>query len=117
MYRLWSMNGGSAVPIDLKQWCGEMTLNIVSRMVVGKRCFNYSHRDDGDGGGEDDREGWRFRKAINQFFYLMEVFVTSDAVPFLKWFDFQGHKRAMKATANEMDSLLSMWLDEHRKRR
>ncbi|XXG60275.1 hypothetical protein AAC387_Pa04g2225 [Persea americana] len=117
MYRLWSMNGGSAVPIDLKQWCGEMTLNIVSRMVVGKRCFNYSHHDDVDGGGEDDREGRRFRKAINQFFYLMEVFVVSDAVPFLKWFDFQGHKRAMKATANEMDSLLSMWLDEHRKRR
>ncbi|XXG88218.1 hypothetical protein AAC387_Pa12g0458 [Persea americana] len=86
MYRLWSMNGGSAVPIDLKQWCGEMTLNIVSRMVVGKRCFNYSHRDDGDGGGEDDREGWRFRKAINQFFYLMESIIlggmegTSDAL-------------------------------------
>ncbi|XXG60267.1 hypothetical protein AAC387_Pa04g2219 [Persea americana] len=114
MYRLWSMN---AVPIDLKQWCGEMTLNIVCRMVVGKRCFNYSHHDDGNGGGDDDRDGRRFRKAITQFFNLLGVFVVSDVVPFLKWFDFQGHKRAMKAAAKEMDSLLSMWLDEHRKRR
>ncbi|XXG60261.1 hypothetical protein AAC387_Pa04g2215 [Persea americana] len=104
------MNGRSAVPIDLKQWCGDLTLDIVVRMVVGKRCFN-------DGGGGGGGEGRRFQKAISEFFYLMGLFLVSDVIPLLKWFDFQGHRRAMKATAEELDSLLVKWLDEHRRKR
>ncbi|XXG60263.1 hypothetical protein AAC387_Pa04g2217 [Persea americana] len=76
-------------------------------MVVGKRCFN----------GDDDREARRLRKALSRFFYLVGVFVVYDALPFFKWFDFQGHRGAMKATSRECDSLLAKWLDKHRIRR
>ncbi|KAJ8618498.1 hypothetical protein MRB53_014684 [Persea americana] len=113
LHRIWSMNGRSAVPIDLKQWCGDLTLDIVVRMVVGKRCFE----EDSDHGDDDNSEARRVRTAISRFFYLMVVFVVSDVIPLLKWFDFQGHRRAMKATAKELDSLLVKWIKEHRRRR
>ncbi|XXG60271.1 hypothetical protein AAC387_Pa04g2223 [Persea americana] len=108
LYRLWLMNGGSAVPIDLREWCGDLTVDIVVRMVVGKRCFDGSDHDGGDGG-----DGKKFQKAISQFFFLVWVFVVSDVIPLLKWFDFQGHRLAMKATTEELDSLLVKWLHEH----
>ncbi|KAJ1389369.1 Cytochrome P450 [Sesbania bispinosa] len=40
-----------------------------------------------------------------------------DALPFLGWFDFQGHERTMKKTAKELDAILEGWLQEHRKQR
>ncbi|BAU01097.1 hypothetical protein VIGAN_11025600 [Vigna angularis var. angularis] len=45
---------------------------------------------------------------------LFGVFTVGDAVPWLRWFDFGGHEKAMKETAKEMDSLVSEWLEEHR---
>ncbi|XXG60198.1 hypothetical protein AAC387_Pa04g2163 [Persea americana] len=41
LYRLWSMNGGSAVPVDSKEWCGNLTVGIVVRMVMGKAMFQW----------------------------------------------------------------------------
>ncbi|XXG60269.1 hypothetical protein AAC387_Pa04g2221 [Persea americana] len=82
-------------------------------MVVGKRCFD----EDSDHGDDDNSEARRVRTAINRFFYLMGVFVVSDVIPLLKWFDFQGHRGAMKATPKELDSLLVKWIKEDRRRR
>lgn len=65
----------------------------------------------------DDSQGRRFQKAISRFFYLMGLLVVSDMVPLLKWFDLQGHRRTVKATAKEIDSLLVRWLHEHRRNR
>lgn len=63
--RLWSMNGRSPVPVDLKQWCGDLTLDIACRMVVGKPCFDGA--DHVGGGGDGDSEGRRFPKAMSRF--------------------------------------------------
>ncbi|XXG60265.1 hypothetical protein AAC387_Pa04g2217 [Persea americana] len=36
LYRLRSMNGGSAVPVDLKEWCDDLIVDIVVRMHYNK---------------------------------------------------------------------------------
>ena len=55
------------------------------------------------------------KRAVREFTYLSGVFVEADAVPLKlhKWVDFQGHVRAMKKTANDIDSVLHVWLQQH----
>ena len=110
LYSLWANSSSSPVVVELKQWLEDLTLNVVVRMVAGKRYF-------GSAATSDDGESRRCQKAINQFFRLIGIFVVSDALPFLGWLDLQGHERAMKNTAKELDAILEGWLDEHRQRR
>ncbi|XVF63954.1 hypothetical protein PTKIN_Ptkin09bG0128200 [Pterospermum kingtungense] len=110
LYNLCYNNGSSPVLVDLKQWFEDLTLNVVVRMVAGKRYFGAS-------AVGDDGEARRCQKAISQFFHLIGIFVVSDALPFLWWLDMQGHEKAMKKTAKELDDLLEVWLKEHRQRR
>ncbi|KAL9348750.1 hypothetical protein Peur_060116 [Populus x canadensis] len=110
LYNSWANNSSSPVVVELKQWLEDLTLNVVVRMVAGKRYF-------GSAAASDDGEARRCQKAINQFFRLIGIFVVSDALPFLGWLDLQGHEREMKSTAKELDAILEGWLDEHRQKR
>ncbi|XP_021285064.1 cytochrome P450 82C4-like [Herrania umbratica] len=110
LYNLCHDNGSSPVLVELKQWLEDLTLNVVVRMVAGKRYFGAS-------AVCSDGEARRCQKAIKEFFRLIGMFVVSDALPFLWWLDVHGHEKAMKKTAKELDDLLEAWLKEHRQRR
>ncbi|KAM7280017.1 hypothetical protein ACFE04_007151 [Oxalis oulophora] len=105
LYRSSVENVSRPVVVELKRWLEDLTLNMIVRMVAGKR-FE-----------EDDDESRRCQVAINQFFHLIGIFVLGDALPFLGWLDFQGHEKAMKKTAKELDCILGNWIKEHRERR
>ncbi|KAM0967890.1 hypothetical protein ACFX13_016635 [Malus domestica] len=112
LYSLWVQNGGlRPAVVELNHWLEELTLNVVVRMVAGKRYFGASAK------CEDGDEARRCQKAIGQFFHLIGIFVVADALPFLWWLDLQGHEKAMKKTAKELDGILGGWLEEHRQRR
>lgn len=108
LYKLWdeNKNGSGGVSVEMKKWFGELTLNIVLRMVAGKRFFG--------SGGADDEEAMRCRRVMREFFRLLGVFVVADSLPFLRWLDLGGHEKAMKRNAQEMDVIISGWLEEHR---
>ncbi|XP_061343216.1 xanthotoxin 5-hydroxylase CYP82C4-like [Gastrolobium bilobum] len=110
LYNSWVQNSSPSVLVELNRWLEDLTLNMVVRMVAGKRYF-------GSSATCDDDEARRCQKAINQFFHLIGIFVVSDALPFLRWFDVQGHERTMKKTAKELDNILEGWLKEHRMQR
>ncbi|KAK9109023.1 hypothetical protein Sjap_017083 [Stephania japonica] len=114
LFRLWKGIGANDKPLkfELKHWFEELTLNVVVRMVAGKRYFG-----GGKGDESDELVARRCQKAIADFFHLIGIFVVSDAVPFLGWLDWQGHEKAMKRTAKELDFILDGWLQEHRDRR
>ncbi|KAJ4838353.1 hypothetical protein Tsubulata_019992, partial [Turnera subulata] len=103
LYNSWS--GG--VLVDMKQWFGELTLNVSLRMVGGKRYFGAS-------AACDVVEARRTQKLMRDFLHLFGVFVLSDAWPSLAWLDFIGYEKAMKRTAKELDILLGEWLGEHK---
>lgn len=112
LYSLWMTRSGSgSVVVELNRWLEDLMLNMVVRMVAGKRYFGAAAK----GGGEE--EARRCQKAISQFFRLIGVFVVSDGIPCLGWLDIGGHEKAMKETAKELDDILETWLDEHRKHR
>lgn len=47
--------------------------------------------------------------------YQSVQFVLSDVIPllFLKWFDFQGRIKNIKRLSQEMDKIMTNWIDEH----
>ncbi|KAF9619938.1 hypothetical protein IFM89_010554 [Coptis chinensis] len=100
------MENGSVL-VEMQRWFGDLTLNISVRMVAGKRYFGTS--------SILDDEARRISQATKDLFRLTGMFVVSDFVPFLGWLDFQGHEKAMKRTAKEVDYILGGWLEEHRR--
>ncbi|KFK29810.1 hypothetical protein AALP_AA7G181800 [Arabis alpina] len=113
LYSLWVKKGGSEpVMVDLKTWLEDMTLNMIVRMVAGKRYFGC-----GSVSSEDTDEARQCKKAIAKFFHLIGIFTVSDAFPTLTWFDLQGHEKKMKRTGSELDVILERWIENHKQQR
>lgn len=113
MYRRWieMKDGTDLAPVEMKRWFGNLTLNVILRMVTGKR---YSI---GGAVGGDEGKAQRCQKAMREMFRLAGLFVMADAVPFMEWLDVGGHQKAMTRTAKEMDSIFQEWLEEHRQKK
>ncbi|KAE9449582.1 hypothetical protein C3L33_18519, partial [Rhododendron williamsianum] len=112
LHKLWSeaKTNSGYVLVEMKKWFADLTMNVLVRMVAGKRCFGVA----ADG---DEEEGRRCQKALRNFFHYVGLFLPADAIPFLRWLDLGGHEKAMKETFKEMDGVISGWLEEHRRRR
>ncbi|KAG4175495.1 hypothetical protein ERO13_A11G188700v2 [Gossypium hirsutum] len=112
LYKTWLSEGNEerGVSVDMKQWFGDLTLNIALRMVGGKRYF-------GPNADCEEVEAQGCKKVMRDFFYLFGVFVLSDVIPFLGWLNFQGYEKTMKRTAKELDSIVGGWLKEHKQKR
>ncbi|KAK8678501.1 hypothetical protein V6N13_143999 [Hibiscus sabdariffa] len=110
LYKTWlkGKNDSGHASVEMKQWFGDLTLNVILRMVAGKRHF---------GGGAKGEEARRCQKAIREWFHLLGVFALKDAIPFLGFLDLGGHEKAMKETTKELDNMASEWLQEHKRKR
>jgi cytochrome P450 len=95
---------GDDLKVEMKKFLGDMNLNVIMRMIAGKR---YSG---------DETEVRKVRWVFREFFRLTGLFVVGDAIPFLGWLDLGGHVKEMKKAAIEMDSVVCGWLEEHRRR-
>ncbi|XP_045827885.1 cytochrome P450 CYP82D47-like [Trifolium pratense] len=95
---------GDEFKVEMKKFLGDMNLNVIMRMIAGKR---YSG---------DEREVIKMRWGFREFFRLSGLFVVGDAIPFLGWLDLGGYVKEMKKAAIEMDSVVCVWLEEHRRR-
>ncbi|XP_023516810.1 cytochrome P450 CYP82D47-like [Cucurbita pepo subsp. pepo] len=95
------------VLVEMKTWFGDLTLNTIFKMVVGKRFST-------DFEGSDAAQ---CREALRDFLELFGVFVPSDSFPFLSWLDVGGYKKAMKRTAKVLDEMLAKWVEEHREKK
>ncbi|XP_020250417.1 cytochrome P450 CYP82H23-like, partial [Asparagus officinalis] len=109
LHEMWMNNKQSPIKVDMKPLLGDLAYNIIVNMVVGKRYFGST--------GDASDEAWRFRSAVTQFFKLLRAFVPSDMFPFMKWIYVNGKEAAMKSLARELDSIMSNFVEEHRKRR
>ncbi|GMP81134.1 hypothetical protein CsSME_00035945 [Camellia sinensis var. sinensis] len=109
LHKLWREKKSSSghVLVDMKHWFSDLALNVAVRMVAGKRYF----------GCEEEKEARQCQKVFRNFFHFLGLFLVSDSIPFLGWFDLGGHVKAMKQTAKEMESIVAGWLEEHRHKR
>ncbi|KAI3821091.1 hypothetical protein L1987_08648 [Smallanthus sonchifolius] len=106
IYRNWVRNKGSSetVMVNIKQWFGNLIVNMVVRMMFGNHFLHC----------EQNRD--QFQKAIERFVDMLGAFVPSDAIPWLRWLDLGGYEKKMKKTAIEMDDVINGWLEDHKKK-
>ncbi|KAK7410002.1 hypothetical protein VNO78_00459 [Psophocarpus tetragonolobus] len=110
LYRTWLKKRGPSgdLLVEMKQWLGDVNLNVILMMVSGKRYSDAS---------EDEQQVKRIRRVFGEFFHLLGLSVIGDAIPALGWLDLGGKVKDMKRTAKEMDNIVSQWLEEHRQKR
>ncbi|KAG4193804.1 hypothetical protein ERO13_A06G014700v2 [Gossypium hirsutum] len=109
-HQLWNKKrsaNSDKVLVEMKGWFKEVTLNVIMRMIVGKRIPNSSE------GGEN----MKWKKSMDDFIVLSGKFLISDALPFLRWLDIGGDMKCMKKTAKELDQVVEGWLREHKQKR
>ncbi|CAI0464916.1 unnamed protein product [Linum tenue] len=106
----WSGRFGRKV--EMKSRLVGLSMNIVMRMVAGKRYFG-----GGEGKKEGREEGERFKELIREVFELSGTSNPVDFLPVLKWVDFSGLEKRMWRAHEEMDAFFQGLIDEHRRER
>ncbi|CAI9757932.1 unnamed protein product [Fraxinus pennsylvanica] len=111
LYEFWNAKKDESgqVLMEMKQWFGYLNLNVVIRMVAGKRYFGAT----ADG---DKIEARQCQRVLRDFFHLAGLFVVADTIPFLGWLDLGGYEKKMKETGKEMDKIVEKWLEEHKQK-
>uniref|UniRef100_A0A1D1XIA2 Cytochrome P450 93A1 n=1 Tax=Anthurium amnicola TaxID=1678845 RepID=A0A1D1XIA2_9ARAE len=106
------LHAGGGATVDLKDCLSTLSLNVISRMVLGR---SYT-----DGGGEEGEavvSPEEFKRMLDELFLLNGVLNVGDMIPWLDFLDLQGYVRRMKALSKKFHSFLDHVIDEHNERR
>ncbi|XP_022998723.1 cytochrome P450 71A1-like [Cucurbita maxima] len=95
--------------IQLKDYLSTLSLNVISRMVLGKK-----YTEESEHGIVSPDE---FKKMLDELFLLSGVLNIGDSVPWIDFLDLQGYVKRMKALSKKFDRFLEHVLDEHNERR
>ncbi|KAL6137419.1 hypothetical protein ACLB2K_062711 [Fragaria x ananassa] len=91
--------------ILLKAHLSDLSLNVISRMVLGKK-----YTDESENAIVSPDE---FKKMLDELFLLTGVLNIGDSIPWLNFLDLQGYIKRMKALSKKFDRFLEHVLDEH----
>ncbi|XP_021716066.1 cytochrome P450 71A1-like [Chenopodium quinoa] len=98
-------------PIVLRDHLSTMNLNVISRMVLGKKYLDKNNEEKSVLTLEE------FKLMLDELFLLNGVLNLGDWIPCLKYMDVQGYVKRMKILAKKFDRFLEHVLDEHNDRR
>ncbi|CAA2989184.1 cytochrome P450 71A1-like [Olea europaea subsp. europaea] len=93
-------------PILLKGYISTVSLNVICRMVLGKKYSDQS---------EISPE--EFNKMMDELFLLSGIFNIGDSIPYIDFLDLQGYVKRMKIVSKKFDGFLESVLNEHNARR
>lgn len=101
-------NNFKPVKITLRSKFLDLALNIMMRMIAGKRFY-----------GKDvmDEEAKQFHEVISEMVEFHGMVNLEDYLPLFKWIDIKGLKEKMVILMKKMDLLLQNLIDEHHKLR
>uniref|UniRef100_A0A0E0KNG1 Cytochrome P450 n=1 Tax=Oryza punctata TaxID=4537 RepID=A0A0E0KNG1_ORYPU len=93
---------------DVKARAFELALNVVARMVAGKRYYG------GEGDAEaETEEAARFREMVREYFAMHGASNLQDFVPLLGLVDIGGAKRRAVRLSRERNAWAQRLIDEH----
>ncbi|CAN1233757.1 Cytochrome P450 CYP82J17 [Linum perenne] len=98
----------------MNQLLSHYVLNIITRMVAGKRYFNEKNEEEGVSGGGGG--GRPIGQVMKEFMLVTGTLVPSDLIPVLGWFGFQGVVKDMKRVSKELDVIMESWVEDHKKK-
>ncbi|VAH13183.1 unnamed protein product [Triticum turgidum subsp. durum] len=108
---LRDLHGASGRVVTLKDYLSTLSLNVISRMMLGK---NYL---DKEAAGSAITTPDEFRWMLDELFLLNGVLNIGDSIPWLDWMDVQGYVKRMKKLSKMYDRFLEHVVDEHNERR
>ncbi|CAK7356514.1 unnamed protein product [Dovyalis caffra] len=109
---LKSLHKSSGGPINLKDHLTDVSLNVISRMVLGKKYTVKS--------SEHEKEivtPEEFKEMLDELFLLNGVLDIGDSIPWIAFLDLQGYIKRMKVLSKKFDKFMEHVLDEHEARR
>ncbi|XP_042444131.1 trimethyltridecatetraene synthase-like [Zingiber officinale] len=98
-------DSAGAAPVLIKHHFFDTSLNIISRMTLGKKYLNR------------EEAGEEFKEMMDELFLPNGVLNIGDYIPCLNFLDLQGYIRRMKKLSKKFDRFLEHVLDEHNERR
>ncbi|MBA0785896.1 hypothetical protein Gotri_027568 [Gossypium trilobum] len=102
-----SSKGGEFQVEEMKSMFFELTLNVMMRMIAGKRYY---------GEGEEELEEERkFKEIVTETFELSGVTSIGDFLPVLKWIGFNQIDKKLIALQRKRDGFMQSLIEERRK--
>ncbi|RWR95886.1 cytochrome P450 71A1-like protein [Cinnamomum micranthum f. kanehirae] len=108
---LRSLFAASGETILLKDHLSTVSLNVISRMVLGKKYTEES------AAGNPIVTPEEFKRMLDELFLLNGVLNIGDYIPWIGFLDLQGYVRRMKKLSKKFDRFLEHVIDEHNERR
>ncbi|KAK9757294.1 hypothetical protein RND81_01G154100 [Saponaria officinalis] len=105
-YRKSEFGSMSIMPVEMKCWFNDVSLNNIVRLIAGKSLKEFYQ-------GEEYN---KISKALRDFFELAAAFVPADVIPFLRWLDIGGYEKTMKNVAKDIGDVAQQWLEKHKRR-
>ncbi|KAL5987034.1 hypothetical protein ACLOJK_041897 [Asimina triloba] len=109
---LFAASSSGASEIQLKDCLSTVSLNVISRMVLGKKYTE--ERSEKETPIVTPEE---FKKMLDELFLLSGVLNIGDSIPWLGFLDLQGYVKRMKALSKKLDWFLEHVIDEHMAKR
>uniref|UniRef100_A0A0A9EN88 Uncharacterized protein n=1 Tax=Arundo donax TaxID=35708 RepID=A0A0A9EN88_ARUDO len=106
-----SAAAGAGRVVALREHLYMLNLNVISRMVLGKKYVV-----DGAAASSPTTPE-EFRWMIDEHFFLNGVLNVGDMIPWLNWLDPQGYIKRMKKLGKMFDRFLEHLVEEHNERR
>lgn len=109
--------------VDISQWFGHLTLNLIVKLIAGRR---YKYRPNSDaavdaaGHGDEQEEARCMTKAFKEIMRLAGELVPGDSfypTRLVRWLDLGGQIASMKRVSKSMDDIMESWIEEHVKTR
>ncbi|KAF7814028.1 cytochrome P450 71A1-like [Senna tora] len=98
--------------IVLKHYLFALTLNVISRMALGKEFTGRNNENAVVSSGHDE-----YIEMVDELLFLNGVLNIGDLIPWLNFLDLQGYVKRMKDLGKKFDRLLEHVLNEHEERR
>ncbi|KAG8043311.1 hypothetical protein GUJ93_ZPchr2162g18759 [Zizania palustris] len=111
---LHDLHGASGRVLMLKDYLSTVSLNVITRMVLGKK---YLEQEVATKEGRKVTTPEEFKWMLDELFLLNGVLNIGDSIPWLDWLDLQGYIKRMKKLSKMFDRFLEHVVDEHNERR
>ncbi|KAJ1289838.1 hypothetical protein BS78_02G195600 [Paspalum vaginatum] len=104
---------GAGRAVMLKDYLSTVSLNVITRMVLGKKYLEKEVV----AGGSVVTTPEEFKWMLDELFLLNGVLNIGDSIPWLDWMDLQGYIKRMKKLSKMFDRFLEHVVEEHDQRR
>ncbi|XP_024027369.1 cytochrome P450 81E8 [Morus notabilis] len=94
--------------VEMKSLLFELTLNVMMRMIAGKRYYGESLA--------EVEEARRFREIVRKTFSLGATTSVSDFVPLMRCFGGKEYEKSLIELQRDRDGFMQNLIEEHRKR-